>query len=142
MNNKLATEIIADIIDSACTPLVVGGAVYKEWRGTVALDREALEALAFVKRGLCCKDVAIGSHDCNVTTKAGFTCDRCLEGEAMRLNNDGIKTIGSCCGHGKLQGYIQVSPAHVEDMKAKQYEQLPTDVDGNGLWCFEPKTLL
>jgi hypothetical protein len=32
--------------------------------------------------------------------------DRCLAPMLIALNNAGIKTLSSCCGHGKQDGYI------------------------------------
>ena len=89
-----------------------------------------------------CRDIAFGSYDCYEETKYGVSVDGCLVEEINRLNNNGIKTIGCCCGHGKAQGYIQVSPEFVQAMLTGGYEQLPLDKYGNGLWCFRPKAPL
>lgn len=50
----------------------------------------------------CCD---IGEHSCDVmiSTKRGNICaDRCISDIICALNNSGINTVASCCGHGKL----------------------------------------
>lgn len=89
-----------------------------------------------------CKSIETGSHKCNEVTEFGFCADKCLIDELSRLRESGVETIGSCCGHDRLQGYIQVRPEHCEKMTELGYEQLPIDEFGNGHWCFKPKTLL
>ena len=54
----------------------------------------------------------------------------------------GVVTIGSCCGHGRKQGFIQVAPQYVQKMHDLGYKQLPVDKNGFGQWCFKPKTFL
>lgn len=88
-----------------------------------------------------CNKVEYGSYDCYADTKYGFSVDRCLVNEINSLNDDGIKTIGCCCGHRRQQGYIQVTPIYIPKMLWLGYEQLPVDEYGNGLWCFKPKTV-
>ncbi len=90
-----------------------------------------------------CKKVAFGSYDCYIKVpKYNIFCDRCLATEILMLNDMGIKTIGCCCGHGKLQGYIQVSPNMVVKMKELGYKELPLNDKDNGAWCFAPKSVL
>lgn len=142
MNGKLSSEVITDLIEAASRPVMVNGQVYKEKRMYVELNDEAIKALIYARQEMLCSKSSIGNHICNVQTRYGFCCDRCLETELMKLNNEGIKTIGSCCGHGVLNGFIQVSPDSLEAMKEKGYEQLPIDKNGNGEWCFKPKSIL
>lgn len=142
MDNKLMAQVLSDIIASARMPVIVNGEVYKEHRMTVNLDNEAIEAMLHAMENLHCKNVDFGSYTCCEDTKNGISVDGCLVAEVGKLVNGGIKTIGCCCGHGRAQGYIQVAPESVDDMKKLGYEQLPLDADGNGLWCFKPKTLL
>lgn len=142
MDNKLMAQVLSDIIASARMPVVVNGEVYKEHRMTVNLDNESIEAMLYAMRELKCKGVSFGSYDCYENTINGVPVDGCLVGEVNKLVNSGIKTIGCCCGHSKKQGYIQVAPESVEDMKNLGYEQLPLDENGNGAWCFKPKTAL
>ena len=142
MNSKLMAQIFSDAIASAQMPIVVNGAVYKEHRRTINVPNELIEAMLYAQNELHCKGVKFGTYDCYEDTMHGFPVDGCLIGEINRLNNDGIKTIGCCCGHGKKQGYIQVVPEFVPKMLELGYEQLPVDADGNGQWCFKPKTLL
>ena len=89
-----------------------------------------------------CKRSDIGSYECYEQTSFGKSVDCCLVDEINWLNNEGIQTIGCCCGHTLKQGFIQVTPGHVPDMINLGYEQLPIDNDGNGQWCFKPKTIL
>jgi hypothetical protein len=142
MDNKLMAQVFSDIIASAMMPVVVNGEVYKEHRMTVTLDGEAIEAMLYAMKWLWCKSVSFGSYGCYEDTINGASVDGCLVGEVNKLLNSGIKTIGCCCGHAKRQGYIQVAPESAEAMNNLRYEQLPIDADGNGQWCFKPKTLL
>ena len=90
-----------------------------------------------------CKDVQFGSYECYVTIPGyNISCDKCLAGEIKMLNDFGIKTIGCCCGHQKLCGYIQVSPEYVSKMQELGYKQSRQDENGNGLWCFVPKSVV
>lgn len=90
-----------------------------------------------------CSKVKFGSYDCYVKAgKYDIYCDRCLAAEIEMLNDKGIKTIGCCCGHMKECGYIQVDPKYVAKMKLLGYEKLPVDKNGNGYWCFKPKSAL
>ena len=91
---------------------------------------------------LHCTNIYFGSYYCYKETKYGFDVDGCLVKEINKLNSDGIKTIGCCCGHGRKQGYIQVAPEFVSKMLKFRYEQLPIDKNGDGQWCFKPKTIL
>ena len=98
-----------------------------------------LEAMAQIH----CRHVEFGTYECYDETKLGFCVDFCLVPEINRLNEvEGIKTVGCCCGHGRQEGYIQVAPEWLVKMKELGYEQLPLDSDGNGHWCFKPKTSL
>lgn len=142
MNGKLSSEIITDLIESANRPLTVNGQIYKERRMLVELDDEAIKALVYARQEMLCSKSSIGNYVCGVQTKFGFCCDGCLETELVRLNNDGIKTIGSCCGHGVLQGFIQVSPEHIQAMIERGYKQLPIDEHGYAQWCFKPKSVI
>lgn len=94
------------------------------------------------QRKLYCNSVQFGSYECYEYTMVGATVDRCLVGEINKLNINGITTIGCCCGHGKQLGYIQVIPEHISKMVDLGYEQLPVDKNGNGKYCFKPKTIL
>lgn len=93
----------------------------------------------------CCRT---GTYECS---ELAFTCgscghtiwvDKCLVDEIAQLHELGIKTIGCCCGHGYLDGYIQVMPEDVEKMKSLGYDQQEEDEHGGGKWCFWPKSEL
>lgn len=66
--------------------------------------------------------------------------DRCIEAEVLDLNKIGIVTVGSCCGHGRDRGYIQVDDQSVKQMKLLGYMMIPEDIFGNGKNCFVPRT--
>ena len=108
------------------------------------------ETLAHFRNDYCCINSAIGEHRCAVRIERSpqsglkpIVCDTCLQPEIYDLNiKKGIVTIGSCCGHGDKQGFIQVMPKYVKKMHELGYEQLPEADDGQGKWCFKPKTFL
>lgn len=142
MNSKLMAQIFSDIIAVAQMPKVINGEIYIEHRRNISVTDEMIEAMLFAQRELRCKNIGFGSYDCYEQTMNDVSVDGCLVGEINHLNNLGITTIGCCCGHGKRQGYIQVTPLHIEKMINLEYEQLPLDENGNGEWCFKPKTIL
>lgn len=142
MTDKQICQILSDVIAVANRPLLVNGEVYKARRGTVNLALDAQEALLELMARVHCRKVGYGSYECYEQTMHGFDVDGCLVGEINRLNNNGIKTIGCCCGHGRRQGYIQVAPDSVAEMLKREYQQIEVDNHGNGKWCFVPKTSL
>jgi len=142
MNSKLMAQIFSDIIAVAQMPKIINGEVYMEHRRNISVTDEMIEAMLFAQRELRCINVGFGSYDCYEQTIDDVSVDSCLVGEINRLNNEGITTIGCCCGHGKKQGYIQVTPSHIEKMISLGYKQLSVDEYGNGGWCFKPKTVL
>lgn len=88
-----------------------------------------------------CKNVPFGSY-CyyEKIPELDICVDKCLVEEIKSLNHQGIKTIGCCCGHGKLDAYIQVSKNSVKQMYELGYIKKPLNKHGNGKWCFIPKT--
>lgn len=142
MENKEISKLFADMIAMSDRKPFLDRDDERTRSGVLfigTLDRDAmLEAMA----RLHCRSVGFGTYECIDVTKENITVDYCLSPEIQRLRNDGIETIGCCCGHGRLQGYIQVDPKFVETMKQNGYKQLPLDKFGNGHWCFKPKTSL
>lgn len=80
-----------------------------------------------------CKNIEIGTYENTVTRiapdfmlplknifgeiKKPYIClDKCIEDEIKFLWKHKIYTVGCCCGHNKLQGYIQVKEEHIQDM--------------------------
>lgn len=55
------------------------------------------DALAF------CKGSLTGEYKCSVKTRYGWCCDICMEVELLSLRHNGVITVGSCCGHGKIE---------------------------------------
>lgn len=98
--------------------------------------------LAAFRDDLVCKNSDIGSHACCVKTSHGYCCDTCLQNELHKLWEVGVSTIGSCCGHGRKLGYIQVTSKDVQKMHELGYEEYPVAKNGDGQWCFRPKTYL
>lgn len=135
-------KAIQDIQDMIDVLDVTGSAyVYKHNGGRARLEN-ILSCLRSNKTTKC-QEVEFGSYQCYVNVPSyKISCDKCLVTEIKMLNDMGIKTIGCCCGHGKLQGYIQVAPEHIEKMEALGYKRLPLDKNGNGEWCFIPKSVL
>jgi hypothetical protein len=139
--NKFISHLFADMLAMSNRKLPLDTDGERKRTGTLyigSFDREAiLEAMA----RLHCRGVEFGSYACTGAIKGSdITVDYCLVPEINRLNNAGIKTIGCCCGHGRRVGYIQVDPLCLESMREHGYVELPIDENGNGHWCFKPKT--
>ena len=90
-------------------------------------------------RIICNKKSYIQQYDCQVT-KNGISFDGCLWTELNILWMQGIKTIGSCCGHHQNGGipYIQVIDEDEEKMIKLGYQSFKNQY-GNIL--FKPKTM-
>ena len=108
------------------------------------LSERDMRTLAHLRNDTVCVDSPIGEYECSVETKSKWEpicVDICLRHEIHELIfKHNVSTIGSCCGHGKKQAYIQVSPQSVQKMHELGYEPLPEKADGQGKWCFKPKT--
>lgn len=114
------------------------------------LTERDMRTVSTLRHEYVCKDSPIGEYKCYVEIK--FTpqsgakdiyVDTCLQDEVYALiKKRGIRTLGCCCGHGIKTPYIQVDEHDVEDMLMMGYKPLPTDENGNGKWCFKPKTFL
>ena len=73
--------------------------------------------LSFLNKSCACVNVEMGSYDNQVELKTpgglGFSSetvcvDACCVDAVKYLWSHGIKTYGSCCGHGLIQGFINV----------------------------------
>ena len=114
------------------------------------LDSSMKEALCKIRYKIQCKNSPIGAHKCSVEIQfapqdeqKSICVDACLRTEIQTLIREyKICTIGSCCGHGVKQPFIQVADHCVKKMIELGYKQLPIDEYGNGKNCFEPKTIL
>lgn len=116
------------------------------------LSERDKRTLSTLRHDVVCKHSPVGEYKCYVELKTtpqsvrpSIFVDTCLQDEIYKLNRKhGIMTIGCCCGHGVTPPYIQVAPEgdNVEQMILLGYEQLPLDENGNGPWCFKPKTYL
>jgi hypothetical protein len=104
--------------------------------------------LAQLRQSAVCNDSPIGEYRCYVeilssqqSERKPICVDTCLQDEIYELNRKyGISTIGCCCGHGVKEAYIQVLPQYVQKMHELGYKQLSVKEDGQGKWCFKPKT--
>lgn len=57
-----------------------------------------------------------GWHEINV--------DACIADEVQMLNNKGIITLNSCCGHGKGEPNCLIAPESVQKCKELGYEPM------------------
>ncbi len=107
------------------------------------LSHSSIGALLEFRKETLCERSENQEYQCSVTTRHGYCCDTCLQSELHNLWSAGIKTAGSCCGHGgKYKPYIQVTDPYVQKMHELGYKQIPNDENGNGKNAFVPKTKL
>jgi hypothetical protein len=112
------------------------------------LSGRDMRTLAQLRDNYVCADSPIGEYKCQVeirfsaqSERKPICVDTCLQHEIHELIfKHNVNTIGCCCGHGRKQAYIQVSPQSVQKMHDLGYEPLPERKDGQGKWCFKPKT--
>lgn len=66
--------------------------------------------------------------------------DKCIADEILHLNNIGIKTIQSCCGHNKNNGFIAVEETCISKMKELGYKEIYNPYYPNSNNSFLPKS--
>lgn len=81
-----------------------------------------------------CKNIKLGSYDRQTSMKhnfptsrknKGWVCiDTCIIQEIAELWYNRIKTIESCCGHNKTEGYIAVEEKYINKMLRMKYKQI------------------
>jgi len=54
--------------------------------------------------------------------KTKITMDACISAEVYFLWKKGIRTMGCCCGHGRLLGFIQVVEDDITKMEELGYQ--------------------
>lgn len=105
-----------------------------------------------------CRKSNAQSYECQVYCKPPFEVidicgdvkenqniafDVCLGKELFWLWDNGIETVGCCCGKhqnvSKERAFIQVKDKYINDMKKLGYIQI---IDSNNKNCFVPKTNL
>ncbi len=65
--------------------------------------------------------------------------DHCIAGIVRALNDLGIPTVASCCGHGKMHGVISLEDGRelvimsIED-REKHFQQFPHTIHGEPLF--------
>lgn len=69
-----------------------------------------------------------------------YQVDACLEEEIKYLLSMGIKTVASCCGHKRGQGFIAVKKESIEVMEQLGYERCINSYCPNAQEFFKPKT--
>lgn len=106
-----------------------------------------------------CKDVEYGTYNCSYVIKLPYKCkfewedsyalkekyvsiDKCLLTEIISLWENGIKTTGCCCGHGKNEPFIGVLPEYIPTMKQLGYQVQNNPCRPNDKDSFIPKTKL
>lgn len=93
----------------------------------------------------CKKFVEFGDYSrmSIIDTRNGrIQVDRCLAKEVQFLNDvHKIKTIQSCCGHNKVEGWIAVSQDNIEEMEQLGYEHYVNPLYPNAREFFYPKYL-
>jgi len=96
-----------------------------------------------------CTEVEFGTFQCAYCIdlpylvdgrRKNVAIDKCLLPEVLKLWEQGIKTTGCCCGHGREEPYIGVDFGDIEKMKSLGYRvqynpSRPDDEDS-----FFPKT--
>lgn len=93
-----------------------GGADIQELYDNNKIDSPTIElALTY------CRQSNIGEYKCCVKTDLGWCCDLCLKNELLYLNNHGINTINSCCGHGQTEAAFILTTG---DFSKKKMEEL------------------
>lgn len=109
-------------------------------------DDEIKYALAEARYELVSEHSPLGAYCCSI--KPPFSnnvqeCDICLEDELYELWKQGIHTISSCCGHGRVAPYIQVlSGDSAKKMNDLGYVKIKNDVVRNKYPAYRPKTYL
>lgn len=135
MDNITSAEFICDLIAE---------------KESLNFNDNMVTALCKARHETMCIHSPIGKHKCNVkinfmpqSGQESICVDTCLQNEIQDLiRKHRIWTVGSCCGHGVEQGFIQVAENCVEKMLELGYEPLALDRFGNGKNCFVPKTCL
>ena len=67
----------------------------------------------------CCE---MGAHECDENVFGDVFADRCLVAELRRLRDGGIRTLASCCGHGKTRPVIAVDRESEQKMTSLGYK--------------------
>lgn len=62
--------------------------------------------------------------------------DPCIEDVIKYLWDKGIETLGCCCGHNVINGYVDVHPDCWAQMEALGYKKMPPTSEGIGEWSF------
>ncbi len=95
-----------------------------------------------------CVDVAMGSYANTITlgwypvmreyrdhrvnaglSGDGICVDRCIVEQVIELWESGVRTCGSCCGHNKVPGMINVDPDDFDKALGLGFEPYVFDAD-------------
>ena len=88
--------------------------------GAVKGDETGCEIAVHSKALL--NEIHIGNHR---GEDVGFAIEKCLLWELSRLWDRGIKTLCTCCGHGKYTARIVVDEKDAQAMRDLGYEEIP-----------------
>ncbi len=69
-----------------------------------------------------------------------YQVDQCLEEEIKYLLSMGVRTIASCCGHKRVDGFIAVKKESIELMRELGYERYINPHYSDTEEFFKPKT--
>lgn len=107
-----------------------------------------------------CSDIGFGTYDCAYNIMLPWlvkdpcvtdgkkelktvAIDKCLLPEIVELWEQGIKTTGCCCGHGKSDlAFIGVDPRYISNMKKLGYEVRFNECRPGDEDSFVPKTVI
>lgn len=62
--------------------------------------------------------------------------DPCIVGVIEELWDAGIETLGCCCGHNVLPGYVDIYPDQFDKMAEIGYKKMPVNEYGHGSCSF------
>jgi hypothetical protein len=65
-----------------------------------------------------------------VSGRTVIAVDACIAPAVQRLNDEGLWTLGCCCGHGQYPAHVLIRPESVEDAQRPGYAVLPEGTDG------------
>jgi len=97
-----------------------------------------------------CRKSKVQEYDCQVCVKPFFSkdkfiCfDKCLVNELFHIWDNGIETVGCCCGghiNNKGKGYIQVAEKDIKKMEQIGYKHQKNQFNYNNIFNLNEKTL-
>lgn len=68
-----------------------------------------------------CERSNIGEYKCCIRTSLGWCCDLCLKKELLYLNEHGVNTLNSCCGHGQSEFAFILTSGEPSEKKMEEF---------------------